>query len=382
MDVSGIGATQRSELPEDDGAVKSAAPQAADSTQAAAATRGTGQAVPANVSSAVLGYDEQHHPGRNIPDARYGPVLVGGEKQADGSWLVTVGSMRTSIAGPLPGMDKKPFDLNTYLFKNGKIHEVKPVQHGAGDAAKVEKALDKGDNEGAITAADDAIRNVMLPSFGFPRIKDPVAPADADRVKGMLSGLEKDGKLDDFKAAVDAQQKASLDRFGGRPPMDWFGPKQTFSAVVDKFGTPSQKAIWNAAAPTQGGAASADAAKIEKDMASGDTKAATQAALASAEGLYGPGLGFPRMTQNPDPAKVQRFKDMLSGIEKDGKINALRDAVAAENEREFKAIGGRPGQMIPDWFGASMIMSNLISTYGSASQKDKWGVGHFGVFNG
>src|SRR5207244_2001795 len=86
-----------------------------------------GGAIPADVSRAVNGYDMLHHPGRNIPDATYGPVVVDGKKNKDGSWTVRVGSMRTSIAGPLPGISKKPFDIVEYTYKHGKVTEA----HGA-----------------------------------------------------------------------------------------------------------------------------------------------------------------------------------------------------------------------------------------------------------
>jgi hypothetical protein len=121
-----------------------------------------------------------------------------------------------------------------------------PAPTGA-DAARCEAALEKGDARAAVQAGDDAMKGLMGPSMGFPHLAPSPDPADVDRFQGFLGALAKDGKLDDFARACDKVDADAIAGFGGRRPMDWFGQSETFSALVDKYGTAAQKATWQAA---------------------------------------------------------------------------------------------------------------------------------------
>lgn len=58
---------------------------------------------------------------RNIPDRSYGQIFDS-KQNADGSWTVKVGTFKTSIAGQLPGMNKKPTNVQTYtVAADGKL---------------------------------------------------------------------------------------------------------------------------------------------------------------------------------------------------------------------------------------------------------------------
>jgi hypothetical protein len=370
MSISGPG----SRLPLDAALAEtaSAAAEAAGSAAASAAqaVRGAGPAIPANVSQAVTAYDMQHHGRRNVPDLSYGPVVVGGRRESDGSWTVNVGSMPTTIAGPRPGA--KPFDIVAYTWKNGRVEVAKPeATGGAGDAQAIEAALAKGDPKEVVAVAREAVgRSLLLPSLGFVRANPHPDAAELKRFKECLKGLEKDHKLDDFRRAVDAEEQREIDGFGGRRPMDWYGPKEVFSALVQAFGTPTQKAIWNKQSrPPAGGPGAAETKAIEAELARKDEKAATEAAIAAAKGLYLPGLGFPRVAPNPAKPDVDRFQGLLAGLEKGHKLDDLKRAVEAEEKRRLEAFGGRRPM---DWYGPMEILSTLVSHFGTDSQKGIW----------
>src|SRR5207249_4463796 len=143
-----------------------------------------GPGLPANVQQAVMAFDRQHHANRNIPDLSYGPVLIGAEKQGS-DYIVQVGSMPTTIAGPRPGA--KPTDIATYVYANGKVTEQKPIHGGGGiaDAFACETAMATRDNEAALRAGYDAMKGLMGPSLGFPHPSDNAKPEDVTRFKGF-----------------------------------------------------------------------------------------------------------------------------------------------------------------------------------------------------
>jgi hypothetical protein len=77
--------------------------------------------LPAAFASAVLAADSKTH-SRNVPDLSFGQITSAIQSPKDGSWTVKVGSFRTSLAGPLPGQNKKPFDVATYhVSAQGKV---------------------------------------------------------------------------------------------------------------------------------------------------------------------------------------------------------------------------------------------------------------------
>jgi hypothetical protein len=248
MSVSGVGGAQGGFDVGD--AASAAQSEGVLANDAIGAVRGAGTTVPREVGGAVTAFDQQHHANRNIPDLSYGPTVVSGTRNSDGSWNVTVGSSPTSIAGPRPG--QKPFDLVTYLWKNGKVSvEKNPPATSSGDAiaGNVEAALKKGDGKTAVSDAIGAGKALVGPGLGFPRLVDKPAAADVQTFKDMLSKLEKDGKLDDLKKASDAEEKRERDAIsGGRPgnfPIpDWYGSGDVMNALVDKYGSASQKATW------------------------------------------------------------------------------------------------------------------------------------------
>jgi hypothetical protein len=88
-------------------------------------------------------------------------------------------------------------------------------------------------------------RELVSPGLGFPRIKPTPEKCDVDAWKGMLKELTKDGKLDNLRRATDRVEKHMLEQFGGRRPMDWYGPSEVLSAVVNEYGTAGQKKAWS-----------------------------------------------------------------------------------------------------------------------------------------
>lgn len=57
-----------------------------------------------------------------------------------------------------------------------------------------------------------------------------------------------------------------------------------------------------------------------------------------------------------------------------------------ETQRQERALtggntGGPPLQ-VRDWYGPLQVMNALVMAYGDEHQKDVWGVGHFGKFEG
>jgi hypothetical protein len=380
--------------PADDTQTTPAAPDAAPGAGATAPVRGVGQGLPTAVQLQVLDYDRTHHANRNIPDRSYGPVVVSSTRNDDGSFSVDVGSMPTTLFGPRPG--QKPFDLTSYTFKDGQVTEAGAAppptgpESGEGYAEDVENLLDDGNSRGATEAARKASGQLALGGLGFPRLNPNPSPDDVSNFKEMLGDLEADNRLDDLRNAVDKDEQRLIQGFGGRRPMDWYGPAEVLSTVINKYGTDSQKAIWNAKPePSSGTDAPGDAiaAEVATDLGKNDTKAATEAALAAGDHLALPGLGFSRIAQNPDPADLERFRSFLDQVEAQGNVNALRAAVAAETQRQLQALtggkssGGAPPQAM-DWYGPSQVMNALVASFGSPSQKDKWGVGRFGKFEG
>jgi hypothetical protein len=110
MSVGGVGGWRAEQAEE-------AAPPALDPAARAAPVRGPIAPVPPEIARAVLAFDKQRYD-RNAPDRKYGGV-VDGRREADGSWVVRVGTFPTTFAGPRPGA--KPFDVATYRYRKGEV---------------------------------------------------------------------------------------------------------------------------------------------------------------------------------------------------------------------------------------------------------------------
>lgn len=287
-----------------------------------------------------------------------------------------------------------------------------PAQASGEDTAQaIEDSIDAMHEAGPSAAADTARRKVvteankiaaplLLPSFGFPRINENAKPEAVQGIQDMLGKLEDDGSLEDFAGAVKDQQAALIASHFGRRPMDWFGPADTWGALVQKFGTDSQKETFAAAkgTPLPGSAGVTDAIDAYDAIAANDPHAAAAAALAAA-GLDFPDGTYPDPIMPIDPGNVDRFKNFLGQVEANGQIHDLEKAIGEENASEladFKAArAGQPRSpedldlekrgLDPDalaFKGPSVVITNLVVQYGTQSQRDKWGVGRFGSFPG
>jgi hypothetical protein len=276
MSISGVGGPR----PADDAEPADATQAPAQAEADAPVVRGGGTRVPEAVSKEALSFDQTHHASRNIPDLSYGPVVVGGEKAPGGGWIVQVGSMPTSIIGPRPGA--KPFDVASYLVKDGKVTNAggpggtpgpltptggtttgptgrpgplhPPVPSAGALADRVIGALKDGDDAAATKVALQAGTGLSSPGLGFPRLTANPASEDVKRFQDFLGKVESNGSLSDLAAAVGREQTAERDRItGGEPhPMpipDWYGSADIMSMLVSKYGSDSQKEAW--ASPTQ-----------------------------------------------------------------------------------------------------------------------------------
>jgi hypothetical protein len=241
---------------------------------------------------------------------------------------------------------------------------------GTDAATAIKDACDKGDRKGALKAATAMAAPLLKPSLGFPQVVANPDPVGVRAFQTMLATLSQGGTLGELGAVVARQEKALLASSGGRRPKDWYGPQETFTLLLQKFGTDDEKAEFamgaGYVAPQEDGIL--DTAAVETPLSNGDARGATEAALAASSKLLTGGSGSPRLNPKPDPAAVKEFQNMLGNLESHNWLPYLSTALQ-QYQHDVRKGRSTP---IPGASGPAATMNMLVDKYGTASQKATW----------
>jgi hypothetical protein len=161
----------------------------------------------------------------------------------------------------------------------------------------------------------------------------------------------------------------------GTMPTTLFGPRpgqKPFDIVTYRCDSDGSVSVGGATSTGGGVTETGDgyAEDVEQNLDNGNSRGAVESAVTAGKNLVRAGLGFPSMNPNPDPADVESFKQMLSDLESDNRIDDLAKAAVKEEARQ---IAGFPGGRRPmDWYGSREVLDALVRKYGTPSQQSTW----------